>query len=144
MTTTLQGGGFSPPLTSLATPGGLFPPVLSLFVLFQISGIIGGTARAYTLDETGEDDGDGEGLDQYDYIQSLMDRIRQGGDNSLIQKRELYNYTTNMVKRRLCIRPTRSCNSRPNSCCAQTTCRCNLWGQNCRCLRMGLFQRWGR
>ena len=34
----------------------------------------------------GEDDGDGEGLDQYDYIQSLMDRIRQGGDNSLIQK----------------------------------------------------------
>jgi len=79
MTTTLQGGGFSPPLTSLATPGGLFPPVLSLFVLFQISGIIGGTARAYTLDETGEDDGDGEGLDQYDYIQSLMDRIRQGG-----------------------------------------------------------------
>jgi len=133
------GGGF---VTSLATPGGL-SPVLSLLVLFQISGIIGGTANAYTLDES-EDDGDGEGLDQYDYIQSLMDRIRQGGDNSLIQKRELYNYTTNMVKRRLCIRPTRSCNSRPNSCCAETTCRCNLWGQNCRCLRMGLFQRWGR
>ena len=36
------------------------------------------------------------------------------------------------VKRRLCILPTMSCNLRPNHCCSNTTCRCNLWGQNCR------------
>ncbi|XP_059079818.1 uncharacterized protein LOC131877971 isoform X6 [Tigriopus californicus] len=63
-------------------------------------------------------------------------------DLKTVQKR--YSMFPNeFVKRRLCIRPTMSCNLRPNSCCPSTTCRCNLWGQNCRCLRMGLFQRWG-
>jgi len=121
------GGGF---VTSLATPGGL-SPVLSLLVLFQISGIIGGTANAYTLDES-EDDGDGEGLDQYDYIQSLMDRIRQGGDNSLIQKRG-----------GLCIPHGRSCTSMPKFCCKPAKCRCNLFGSNCKCARPGLFSKFG-
>lgn len=29
------------------------------------------------------------------------------------------------------------------ACCPNSTCRCNLWGDQCRCQRMGLLQRWG-
>ena len=46
--------------------------------------------------------------------------------------RELMAKRKDFVKRRLCILPTMSCNLRPNYCCPNTTCRCNLWGQNCR------------
>jgi len=104
--------------------------------------------RGYTLDNNAAVDaaaaaGDQQPVDQgyndyNDYMQALLDRIA-GDDVRSIQKR--YNQ---LMKRRLCILPTMSCNVRPNSCCPNTTCRCNLWGQNCRCLRMGLFQRWGR
>ncbi|UYV70651.1 hypothetical protein LAZ67_8000167 [Cordylochernes scorpioides] len=45
---------------------------------------------------------------------------------------------------RSCIRRGGSCDHRPNDCCYNSSCRCNLWGTNCRCQRMGLFQKWGK
>ncbi|XP_058451519.1 U8-agatoxin-Ao1a-like [Malaya genurostris] len=66
---------------------------------------------------------------------SLLDNILQQGASkrsSLIQ-----------VYRRACIRRGGNCDHRPNDCCYNSSCRCNLWGSNCRCQRMGLFQKWG-
>ncbi|XP_017891599.1 U8-agatoxin-Ao1a-like isoform X2 [Ceratina calcarata] len=45
--------------------------------------------------------------------------------------------------RRACIRRGGNCDHRPKDCCYSSSCRCNLWGSNCRCQRMGLFQKWG-
>ncbi|KAF2363633.1 hypothetical protein FHG87_005621, partial [Trinorchestia longiramus] len=45
--------------------------------------------------------------------------------------------------RRSCIRRGGACDHRPSDCCYSSTCRCNLWGANCRCQRAGLFQQWG-
>jgi len=46
--------------------------------------------------------------------------------------------------KRSCVRRSGSCDHRPNDCCPSSSCRCNLWGTNCRCQRLGLFQKWGR
>ncbi|CAG9762435.1 unnamed protein product [Ceutorhynchus assimilis] len=46
-------------------------------------------------------------------------------------------------QKRACIRRGGNCDHRPNDCCYNSSCRCNLWGSNCRCQRMGLFQKWG-
>ncbi|XP_062546327.1 uncharacterized protein LOC134212455 [Armigeres subalbatus] len=65
----------------------------------------------------------------------LDSMLRQGADKrsgSLIQ-----------VYRRSCIRRGGACDHRSNDCCHNSSCRCNLWGSNCRCQRMGLFQKWG-
>ncbi|CAL1280276.1 toxin Tbo-IT2-like isoform X3 [Argiope bruennichi] len=48
------------------------------------------------------------------------------------------------TKKRSCIRRGGSCDHRPSDCCFSSSCRCNLWGTNCRCQRMGLFQKWGK
>lgn len=47
------------------------------------------------------------------------------------------------IFRRACVRRGGNCDHRPNDCCYNSSCRCNLWGANCRCQRMGLFQKWG-
>ncbi|XP_052868335.1 uncharacterized protein LOC128274248 [Anopheles cruzii] len=47
------------------------------------------------------------------------------------------------VYRRGCIPRGGNCDHRLNDCCHKSSCRCNLWGSNCRCQRMGLFQKWG-
>ncbi|XP_076252516.1 U8-agatoxin-Ao1a-like isoform X2 [Rhynchophorus ferrugineus] len=47
------------------------------------------------------------------------------------------------AQKRACIRRGGNCDHRPNDCCYNSSCRCNLWGANCRCQRMGLFQKWG-
>ncbi|KRF85451.1 uncharacterized protein Dvir_GJ25582 [Drosophila virilis] len=47
------------------------------------------------------------------------------------------------VYRKGCIRRNGACDNRPSDCCFSSSCRCNLWGSNCRCQRMGLFQKWG-
>ncbi|XP_064092098.1 toxin Tbo-IT2-like isoform X8 [Macrobrachium nipponense] len=62
------------------------------------------------------------------------------------------DYTTDLLERllartaqkRSCIRRSGSCDHRPHDCCYNSSCRCNLWGTNCRCQRMGLFQQWGK
>ncbi|XP_015187978.1 PREDICTED: U8-agatoxin-Ao1a-like isoform X2 [Polistes dominula] len=46
-------------------------------------------------------------------------------------------------QKRGCIRRGGSCDHRPRDCCYSSSCRCNLWGSNCQCQRMGLFQKWG-
>nr|UES72860.1 agatoxin-like protein [Carausius morosus] len=46
--------------------------------------------------------------------------------------------------KRGCIRRGGNCDQRPKDCCDNSACRCNLWGSNCRCQRMGLFQQWGK
>jgi len=87
-----------------------------------------------SVDENeGEEDVDGDD----DAVSRLVKRFSRTG---LRGRRAFHEY----VKRRLCIPFGMSCNTRRNSCCHNTTCRCNLWGQNCRCLRMGFFQRWGK
>uniref|UniRef100_A0A182P0F5 Uncharacterized protein n=1 Tax=Anopheles epiroticus TaxID=199890 RepID=A0A182P0F5_9DIPT len=65
----------------------------------------------------------------------LLENYLQGGASkrsSLIQ-----------VYRRGCIPRGGNCDHRSNDCCHNSSCRCNLWGSNCRCQRMGLFQKWG-
>ncbi|KAH9406626.1 hypothetical protein TYRP_013608 [Tyrophagus putrescentiae] len=47
-------------------------------------------------------------------------------------------------EKRSCIRRGGPCDHRPNDCCPKSSCRCNLWGTNCRCHRLGLFQKWGK
>ncbi|GLV35358.1 hypothetical protein CBL_01492 [Carabus blaptoides fortunei] len=47
------------------------------------------------------------------------------------------------AQKRACIKRFGNCDHRPNDCCYSSSCRCNLWGSNCRCQRMGLFQKWG-
>ncbi|KAK7868857.1 hypothetical protein R5R35_014184 [Gryllus longicercus] len=46
--------------------------------------------------------------------------------------------------KRSCIRRGGNCDHRAKDCCYNSACRCNLWGANCRCQRMGLFQKWGK
>ncbi|XP_015592677.1 U16-lycotoxin-Ls1a isoform X2 [Cephus cinctus] len=46
-------------------------------------------------------------------------------------------------QKRACVPRGGNCDHRPNDCCYNSSCRCNLWGSNCRCQRMGLFQKWG-
>ncbi|KAI1307930.1 Transmembrane protein 33 [Halotydeus destructor] len=48
------------------------------------------------------------------------------------------------LEKRGCLRRGGSCDGRPQDCCPSSSCRCNLWGVNCRCSRQGLFQKWGR
>nr|API81386.1 venom toxin [Hemiscorpius lepturus] len=48
------------------------------------------------------------------------------------------------TRKRSCIRRGGSCDYRPNGCCYRSSCRCNLWGTNCRCQRQGLFQKLGK
>ncbi|XP_023230486.1 U8-agatoxin-Ao1a-like [Centruroides vittatus] len=48
------------------------------------------------------------------------------------------------TRKRSCIRRGGSCDHRPHDCCFSSSCRCNLWGTNCRCQRPGLFQKLGK
>ncbi|XP_073996208.1 U8-agatoxin-Ao1a-like isoform X2 [Rhodnius prolixus] len=48
------------------------------------------------------------------------------------------------AQKRGCVRRGGNCDHRPGDCCNNSTCRCNLWGANCRCQRKGLFQKWGK
>ncbi|XP_078049111.1 xibalbin-1 isoform X2 [Augochlora pura] len=46
-------------------------------------------------------------------------------------------------QKRACIKRGGNCDHRPKDCCHSSSCRCNLWGSNCRCQRAGFFQKWG-
>ncbi|XP_050528025.1 uncharacterized protein LOC126898119 [Daktulosphaira vitifoliae] len=43
-----------------------------------------------------------------------------------------------------CVPRGGNCDHRRKSCCNNGSCRCNLWGGNCKCQRMGFFQKWGK
>ncbi|KAK8745457.1 hypothetical protein OTU49_000197, partial [Cherax quadricarinatus] len=79
--------------------------------------------------------------------QPLLEEGREG-DN--VPQADM-DYTADLLERllartqkRSCIRRGGTCDHRPNDCCYNSSCRCNLWGTNCRCQRMGLFQQWGK
>jgi len=131
--------------------------MLSFLLLLQLGSFV--VVNGYTLDDPdavslnqmNDDVSQDDVMGYLDYLQELREANQplEGG----VQKRGFYDGQTlkdlmakrrDYAKRRLCILPTMSCNLRPNYCCENTTCRCNLWGQNCRCLRMGFFQRWGK
>ncbi|XP_014255020.1 uncharacterized protein LOC106669797 isoform X2 [Cimex lectularius] len=67
---------------------------------------------------------DGVGLEDYseNEIDSLLDAAQKRG----------------------CVRRGGNCDHRPTGCCNDSSCRCNLWGANCRCQRRGLFQKFGK
>ncbi|XP_076236962.1 xibalbin-1 isoform X1 [Calliopsis andreniformis] len=67
-------------------------------------------------------------------------------DNALENlMREAQQKRTSLIYlfRRACIKRGGNCDHRPKDCCYSSSCRCNLWGSNCRCQRVGLFQKWG-
>ncbi|XP_076335157.1 xibalbin-1-like [Tachypleus tridentatus] len=65
-------------------------------------------------------------------------------DNKLEEYRERLQEVLPYAEKRSCIPRSGSCDNRPYSCCGGSSCRCNLWGTNCRCQRQGLFQGWGK
>ncbi|XP_075211667.1 xibalbin-1-like isoform X2 [Lycorma delicatula] len=76
-----------------------------------------------------------EDLPLEEYPDDEIDRLLQNA-----QKRSSLVY----LYRRACVRRGGSCDHRPDDCCYNSSCRCNLWGANCRCQRKGLFQKWGK
>ncbi|XP_022901469.1 toxin Tbo-IT2-like isoform X2 [Onthophagus taurus] len=80
-----------------------------------------------------------------DYIDNnALDRLLQSAQNGY-----KFVHTKRQEKSkeddepRACIKRGGNCDHRPNDCCFNSSCRCNLWGSNCRCQRVGLFQKWG-
>merc|ERR1712227_462044 len=71
-----------------------------------------------------------------------LERLLQMAQNKIDDKRSRSAYA--LRYRRSCIRRGGRCDQRPKDCCNNSSCRCNLWGTNCRCSRMGLFQQWGK
>lgn len=65
-------------------------------------------------------------------------------DSEELQALENYLNSFNLDKRarKGCIERGR-CNRRENDCCENRVCKCNLFMQNCRCERKGLFG-WGK
>lgn len=55
-----------------------------------------------------------------------------------IRKSSVYKF------RKSCVPRGGNCDHRPKYCCNGGSCRCNLWGVNCKCQRMGFFQKWGK
>ncbi|XP_059489718.1 U8-agatoxin-Ao1a-like isoform X1 [Neocloeon triangulifer] len=90
-------------------------------------------ASAYTLEQDDSEPPPESTLD--DYSDNNLERLFQNSQkrSSLIR-----------LFRRSCVRKGGSCDHRPNDCCYNSSCRCNLWGANCRCQRAGLFQKWGK
>ncbi|XP_018050692.1 PREDICTED: uncharacterized protein LOC108688787 isoform X2 [Atta colombica] len=74
--------------------------------------------------DDGEDVDDFQADDSSDYTDTLENLMR-------------------VAQKRACIRRGGDCYHRRKDCCYSSSCRCNLWGSNCKCQRMGLFQKWG-
>ncbi|XP_047478673.1 U8-agatoxin-Ao1a-like [Penaeus chinensis] len=79
------------------------------------------------------------GQPDVDYTTDLLERLL-----SRTQKQDDLADPVPVKRWRSCIRRMGACDHRPNDCCYNSSCRCNLWGTNCRCQRMGLFQQWGK
>ncbi|CAL4103735.1 unnamed protein product [Meganyctiphanes norvegica] len=103
----------------------------ALTILLALSLLLAIVAAQPVQDEAGGELDSGV-LDEYsDVLERLLART---------QKRTSLYY----LYRRSCIGRSGVCDHRPRDCCYNSSCRCNLWGTNCRCQRMGLFQQWGK
>nr|QIS92942.1 prepro-agatoxin-like peptide isoform 1 [Homarus americanus] len=89
------------------------------------------------LEEGREEDGVQQA--EPDYAADLLERLL-----ARTQKRDDVAGSDPIKRWRSCIRRGGMCDHRPNDCCYNSSCRCNLWGTNCRCQRMGIFQQWGK
>ncbi|CAH0392346.1 unnamed protein product [Bemisia tabaci] len=46
------------------------------------------------------------------------------------------------AQKRDCVRRGGSCTTNPGGCCREDSCKCNVWGANCRCYSQALYQKW--
>ncbi|XP_011162519.1 uncharacterized protein LOC105197718 isoform X2 [Solenopsis invicta] len=82
---------------------------------------------------------------------SFANPVDDGEDVDYLQGDDLSEYPSDnalenllrVAQKRACIRRGGDCYHRRKDCCYSSSCRCNLWGSNCQCQRMGLFQKWG-
>ncbi|KAL5237785.1 hypothetical protein ACI65C_005195 [Semiaphis heraclei] len=118
---------------------------VTIFMVFQISLILQqSTSTASPLDNyLDKDPLEENGVELLTDIEDYMDKDAE--DNELIladvQKRKLSGHK---IFRRYCVPRGGNCDHRPKYCCNSSSCRCNLWGSNCKCQRMGFFQWWGK
>jgi len=80
-----------------------------------------------------EDDEGGLSPMELQYLNDLNDYIEEGR----LEKRG----------RKFCLRRDMTCPNRDDKrdfCCRGSQCACNIFGQNCRCSSLGLFQRLGK
>ncbi|XP_014664846.1 PREDICTED: U8-agatoxin-Ao1a-like [Priapulus caudatus] len=75
--------------------------------------------RAVSAQWLGDDDDDAE---ISDYLSDLYE-----SDNDALQS------LVKRTSRRMCLGHGRRCSLRRNDCCSRYICKCNLWGQNCKC-----------
>uniref|UniRef100_A0A1V1WBV1 Putative Ca+2 channel toxin-like spider n=1 Tax=Superstitionia donensis TaxID=311983 RepID=A0A1V1WBV1_9SCOR len=61
----------------------------------------------------------------------LVNEARSEGGDSMIRVAR---------QARRCIPKYRSCDHNKSGCCDNASCRCNLFGTNCKCQRKGIFQ----
>ncbi|XP_040564270.1 uncharacterized protein [Lepeophtheirus salmonis] len=81
-------------------------------------------------------------IDDDDHVspEELQDYINQLQDYIQIKEQA-------SKRGRFCLRRDMTCPNLPNGkdfCCSGSQCSCNLFGQNCRCSTIGLFQRLGK
>ncbi|XP_076620037.1 xibalbin-1 isoform X1 [Colletes latitarsis] len=82
-----------------------------------------------------DDEDDAAQMADSDYADNALENLMRAAQ----QKRTSLIY----LFRRACVKRGGNCDHRPNDCCNSSSCRCNLWGTNCRCQRVGFFQKWG-
>ncbi|XP_018348267.1 PREDICTED: uncharacterized protein LOC108752128 isoform X2 [Trachymyrmex septentrionalis] len=95
-----------------------------LLWLFLLLVVLADRSFANPYFDDGEDVNDLQADDSSDYTDTLENLMR-------------------VAQKRACIRRGGDCYHRRKDCCYSSSCRCNLWGSNCKCQRMGLFQKWG-
>ncbi|XP_046427132.1 toxin Tbo-IT2 [Neodiprion pinetum] len=96
--------------------------VCAIFILLADRGY----ANPYFEDDETERIAEDDGLTESEYTDNALDRLLHAAQ-----------------QKRGCVRRDGNCDHRRNDCCYNSSCRCNLWGSNCRCQRMGIFQKWG-
>ncbi|XP_054006689.1 U8-agatoxin-Ao1a-like isoform X1 [Hylaeus anthracinus] len=82
-----------------------------------------------------DEDDDALQVADSDYADNALDNLIRAAQ----EKRTSLIY----LFRRACVKRGGNCDHRPKDCCNSSSCRCNLWGTNCQCQRVGFFQKWG-
>ncbi|RZF32192.1 hypothetical protein LSTR_LSTR004055 [Laodelphax striatellus] len=81
----------------------------------------------------------------YDYIDNDLQRLLFSERNEVVfASRRSSEEESGPSGSMSCIARGGNCDGRINDCCDCCSCRCNLWGANCRCQRRGLFQKIGK